>query len=68
MPVDGLPLVLENIINSIIEENEVDSWIMRGFKGYSQLTLKFKMASSDECFFGKCALDHKTRKYINSIC
>ena len=48
MPVDGLPLVLENIINSIITENEVDSWILRGFKEYSQLTLKFKMASSGD--------------------
>ena len=44
MPVDGLPLMLETVMNALLESNSVDSWSMRGLMDYSQLTLRFKMA------------------------
>ena len=60
MHTNGLLLVLDNIINSILVYNYLDSWIMynEGFKNaYSQLNLTFKMTSG-----GKNTVDYTYKK------
>ena len=46
MPVNGLPITLENLINTILKDNGVQSWQMKGFSGYTHVILKFKMDDS----------------------
>ena len=48
MPVHGLPQVLENALNDIMDSNSVTSWIMKGGSGYSQVSIRFKMASDSD--------------------
>ena len=45
MPVEGLPKVLETIMDSMISESEVSSWYIKGGPEFTQLTIRFDNAA-----------------------
>ena len=46
MPMEGLPLVLENVFMDMIDTGYVSSWTIKGGSEYGQVTVCFKMATS----------------------
>ena len=44
MPVEGLPLLLENVLMDIMDTSQVSSWTIKGGNEYGQVTIRFKMA------------------------
>ncbi len=46
MPVDGLPLVVETALMSLLEENNLSSWRIDGGERCAVLTLKFQVTMS----------------------
>ena len=46
MPVEGLPLVLENALIEVMDTSVISSWTLRGGDDFSQVTIRFKMAAS----------------------
>ena len=46
MPVEGLPLVLEDALMNMMDTGYVSSWNIKGGNEYGQVTIRFKMAPS----------------------
>ena len=44
MPVKGLPMMLEKLLDTLMKDTEIYSWNMKGADGYTHVNLKFKMA------------------------
>ena len=47
MPVDKLPLMLEDLLNNILENNCVASWNIHGANNFSQVTVRFKVDTDE---------------------
>ena len=47
MPVDRLPLMLEDLLNNILENNCVSSWNIHGANNYTQVTVRFKVETDE---------------------
>ena len=48
MPVTGLPNMLEQMMNSILVDNNVQSWQIKGYDGHTHVILKFKMVDMED--------------------
>ncbi len=46
MPVEGLPKILENTLDTLLEENLLSSWNIKGGQYFIQLNLRFTTASN----------------------
>ena len=48
MPVNGLPLTVENALSGLLVEGSISSWKITGGEKYAVLTLRFAMADHDQ--------------------
>ena len=48
MPVNGLPLTVENALSGLLMEGNISSWKITGGEKYAVLTLRFAMADHDQ--------------------
>ena len=47
MPVDRLPITLEDLLNNILDNNCVSSWNIHGANNYTQVTMRFKVETGE---------------------
>lgn len=45
MPVEGLPLILENTLQDILRQHMITSWTIKGGTKFSEVRIRFNMAS-----------------------
>ena len=44
MPVENLPNILEDMLNTLLQYNHVHTWQMKGGEDYTQVSMRFKIA------------------------
>ena len=59
MPIIGLPNILENSLNNILDSMDISSWNIKGENDSMQVIIRFKMAAVDE----SCSNRHSNITY-----
>ena len=52
MPVEGLPLALETMFDTLLHTNKLSTWRVTGGENHIAVTLRFNMAAIGDCIPG----------------